>query len=47
MATGYELDELDPTLELEAELGIDTVKQAEILGDLARRMHCPSRQHLN
>ena len=33
-ATGYEIDELDPTLELEAELGIDTVKQAELLGTL-------------
>ena len=34
VATGYETDELEPALELEAELGIDTVKQAEILGEL-------------
>ena len=30
-ATGYTTDELEPQLELEAELGIDTVKQAELL----------------
>ena len=41
MATGYELDELDPTLELEAELGIDTVKQAEILGELREAYALP------
>ncbi len=32
--TGYELDELDPTYELEADLGIDTVKQAEIFAEV-------------
>jgi malonyl CoA-acyl carrier protein transacylase len=32
--TGYGLDELDPTYELEADLGIDTVKQAEIFGEV-------------
>ena len=30
--TGYEIDELDPEYQLEADLGIDTVKQAEIFG---------------
>ena len=30
-ATGYTEEELEPQLELEAELGIDTVKQAELL----------------
>jgi malonyl CoA-acyl carrier protein transacylase len=30
--TGYETDELDPDYQLEADLGIDTVKQAEIFG---------------
>lgn len=35
--TGYEVGELEPDFELEADLGIDTVKQAEILGDLTER----------
>ncbi|MEQ1504211.1 MAG: SDR family NAD(P)-dependent oxidoreductase, partial [Myxococcota bacterium] len=35
--TGYEVAELDPEFELEADLGIDTVKQAEILSDLTDR----------
>ncbi|MBX2800577.1 MAG: SDR family NAD(P)-dependent oxidoreductase [Myxococcales bacterium] len=35
--TGYEPAELEPDFELEADLGIDTVKQAEILGDLTER----------
>ncbi|MFZ5476025.1 MAG: SDR family NAD(P)-dependent oxidoreductase [Myxococcota bacterium] len=32
--TGYEVAELDPSFELEADLGIDTVKQAEIFGEV-------------
>jgi phosphopantetheinyl transferase/NAD(P)-dependent dehydrogenase (short-subunit alcohol dehydrogenase family)/acyl carrier protein len=32
--TGYDLDDLEPDMELEADLGIDTVKQAEIFGDV-------------
>ena len=32
--TGYPLDLLDPELDLEADLGIDTVKQAELFGIL-------------
>ncbi|MAY80765.1 MAG: hypothetical protein CL930_08260, partial [Deltaproteobacteria bacterium] len=32
--TGYSVDELDPEFELEADLGIDTVKQAEIFGQV-------------
>ncbi|MCB9689307.1 MAG: SDR family NAD(P)-dependent oxidoreductase [Alphaproteobacteria bacterium] len=32
--TGYETDEIEPGFELEADLGIDTVKQAEILSDV-------------
>ncbi|MGB0638241.1 MAG: beta-ketoacyl synthase N-terminal-like domain-containing protein, partial [Myxococcota bacterium] len=32
--TGYAVDELDPEFELEADLGIDTVKQAEIFGQV-------------
>jgi malonyl CoA-acyl carrier protein transacylase len=35
--TGYSVDELDPDYELEADLGIDTVKQAEILGLVRQR----------
>ncbi len=35
--TGYEPDELELDFELEADLGIDTVKQAEILGELTER----------
>ena len=37
--TGYEVDELDPTYLLEADLGIDTVKQAEIFGILRETYH--------
>ena len=32
--TGYDTDELEPDFELEADLGIDTVKQAEIFGEV-------------
>ena len=32
--TGYDVDELEPNYELEADLGIDTVKQAEIFSEL-------------
>jgi NAD(P)-dependent dehydrogenase (short-subunit alcohol dehydrogenase family)/phosphopantetheinyl transferase/3-hydroxymyristoyl/3-hydroxydecanoyl-(acyl carrier protein) dehydratase len=35
--TGYDPSELDPTYELEADLGIDTVKQAEIFGEVRTR----------
>jgi NAD(P)-dependent dehydrogenase (short-subunit alcohol dehydrogenase family)/acyl carrier protein/phosphopantetheinyl transferase len=35
--TGYELSDLEPTFELEADLGVDTVKQAEILSALQER----------
>ena len=31
-ATGYPVDMLDPELDMEADLGIDTVKQAEVFG---------------
>ncbi len=39
--TGYDLDELDPTFALEADLGIDTVKQAEIFGEVRDRFSLP------
>lgn len=32
--TGYDLDDLEPDMELEADLGIDTVKQAEIFSEV-------------
>ncbi len=32
--TGYGIDEIDPSYELEADLGIDTVKQAEIFSEV-------------
>jgi phosphopantetheinyl transferase/NAD(P)-dependent dehydrogenase (short-subunit alcohol dehydrogenase family)/acyl carrier protein len=32
--TGYDLDDLESDMELEADLGIDTVKQAEIFGEM-------------
>ena len=32
--TGYDVNELEPNYELEADLGIDTVKQAEIFSEL-------------
>lgn len=35
--TGYEIDELEPDFQLEADLGIDTVKQAEIFSILRER----------
>jgi malonyl CoA-acyl carrier protein transacylase len=35
--TGYDLDELDPAHALEADLGIDTVKQAELLAVVRER----------
>jgi malonyl CoA-acyl carrier protein transacylase len=39
--TGYEVAELEPGFELEADLGIDTVKQAEILSELRARYGLP------
>ena len=35
--TGYDPSELEPDFELEADLGIDTVKQAEIFGEIRER----------
>ena len=32
--TGYEADEIEPDFELEADLGVDTVKQAEIMAQV-------------
>ena len=35
--TGYETSELEPDFELEADLGIDTVKQAEIFSEIREK----------
>jgi acyl transferase domain-containing protein/phosphopantetheinyl transferase/acyl carrier protein len=39
--TGYPTDVLDPELDLEADLGIDTVKQAELFGELRGTFDIP------
>ena len=36
--TGYPLEMLDPDLDLEADLSIDSIKRTEILGEVARRI---------
>ena len=36
--TGYPLDMLDPNLDLEADLSIDSIKRLEIVGELAERV---------
>ncbi len=36
--TGYPLDMLDPDLDLEADLSIDSIKRTEILGELTDRI---------
>ncbi len=42
--TGYGVDDLDPAHQLEADLGIDTVKQAEIFGILRQRYNLPREE---
>ncbi|HEV7758988.1 MAG TPA: phosphopantetheine-binding protein, partial [Acidimicrobiales bacterium] len=39
--TGYPLDMLDPDLDLEADLSIDSIKRIEIIGELADRVGLP------
>ncbi len=39
--TGYPLDMLDPDLDLEADLSIDSIKRIEIVGELADRVGLP------
>ncbi|MEU7110769.1 SDR family oxidoreductase [Streptomyces sp. NPDC046182] len=36
--TGYPLDMVEPDLDLEADLSVDSIKRAEIAGELARRL---------
>ncbi|MEK6974835.1 MAG: SDR family NAD(P)-dependent oxidoreductase [Candidatus Thermoplasmatota archaeon] len=40
--TGYPTDLLDPNLDMEADLGIDTVKQAELFGAIREAYNLPS-----
>ena len=37
--TGYDPDEIEPEFELEADLGVDTVKQAEIMAAVREHFH--------
>ncbi|MET9658363.1 SDR family oxidoreductase [Streptomyces sp. NPDC006510] len=40
--TGYPADMIEPDLDLEADLSVDSIKRAEIAGQLARRLHLPT-----
>ncbi|HEX8804600.1 MAG TPA: beta-ketoacyl synthase N-terminal-like domain-containing protein, partial [Acidimicrobiales bacterium] len=42
--TGYPVEMLDPDLDLEAELSIDSIKRIEILGELAERVGLPGME---
>ncbi|MBN1581389.1 MAG: SDR family NAD(P)-dependent oxidoreductase, partial [Anaerolineae bacterium] len=44
--TGYPPDMLDPDLDLEADLGIDTVKQAEVFATIREAYDIPRREDL-
>ncbi len=44
--TGYPADMLDPELDLEADLGIDTVKQAEVFAAIRQAYDIPRRDDL-
>ena len=44
--TGYDLEDLELDYELEADLGIDTVKQAEIFADLRESFNIPAEEQV-
>ncbi|MEM5775243.1 MAG: beta-ketoacyl synthase N-terminal-like domain-containing protein, partial [Anaerolineaceae bacterium] len=44
--TGYPAEMLDPDLDLEADLGIDTVKQAELFASIRTHYDIPRRENL-
>ncbi|MFC1853410.1 SDR family NAD(P)-dependent oxidoreductase, partial [candidate division CSSED10-310 bacterium] len=44
--TGYPVDMLEPDLDLEADLGIDTVKQAEVFARIREQYELPRREDL-
>ncbi len=46
-ATGYALETLDPDLDMEADLGIDTVKQAEIFGEIREMYGIPFDENID
>jgi acyl transferase domain-containing protein/NAD(P)H-dependent flavin oxidoreductase YrpB (nitropropane dioxygenase family)/acyl carrier protein len=39
--TGYPVDMIEPDLDLEADLSVDSIKRAEIAGELAKRLNLP------
>ncbi|HAH05396.1 MAG TPA: hypothetical protein DCM05_02545, partial [Elusimicrobia bacterium] len=45
--TGYPAEMLDPALDMEADLGIDTVKQAEIFGLIREKYSIPRKENLS
>ncbi|MFH9862987.1 SDR family oxidoreductase [Streptomyces sp. NPDC017202] len=45
--TGYPVDMIEPDLDLEADLSIDSIKRAEIAGELARRLGAGSGADLS
>jgi acyl transferase domain-containing protein/acyl carrier protein len=40
--TGYPVDMIEPDLDLEADLSVDSIKRAEIAGELATRLNLPA-----
>ncbi|MET9450823.1 SDR family NAD(P)-dependent oxidoreductase [Streptomyces cinerochromogenes] len=44
--TGYPVDMIEPDLDLEADLSIDSIKRAEIAGELAQRLGIAGGAHL-
>ena len=44
--TGYPVDMIDPTLDLEADLGIDSIKRVEILNKFRRLLPESTQQKL-
>ncbi|MCB9158594.1 MAG: hypothetical protein H6644_01845 [Caldilineaceae bacterium] len=45
--TGYPQEMLDPELDMEADLGIDTVKQAETFASIRERFEIPAQEGLS
>ncbi|MHA1611736.1 MAG: beta-ketoacyl synthase N-terminal-like domain-containing protein, partial [Promethearchaeota archaeon] len=45
--TGYDLEDIDSNYDLEDDLGIDTIKQAEIFGDVREKWQIPENTEIN
>ncbi|HDZ17112.1 MAG TPA: SDR family NAD(P)-dependent oxidoreductase [archaeon] len=45
--TGYDIEDIDVKFDLEEDLGIDTVKQAEIFGELREYLKIPENTEIN